>query len=205
MIRGHARPLWVLAAAALMAGCASTQFTNIWKDPNYVGGPFKKIVVMGVSGEDARRRTFEDIFTAKLRAAGVEAVPSYTLVPENGKVDKERLRAAVQKAGADGALVTRLVSIDHETRYSPGYVSVVPAVGYYRDFYGYYSSAWTYYTPPQVYQYDVVTLETNLWDVTKESLVWSATTETFAPGEFRREVAAFSDLVVGALREKRLI
>lgn len=125
MVRGHARPLWVLAAAALMAGCASTQFINTWKDPNYVGGPFKKIVV--------------------------------------------------------------------------------PAAGYYRDFYGYYSSAWTYYTPPQMYQYDVVTLETNLWDVTKESLVWSATTETFAPGEFRREVAAFSDLVVGALREKRLI
>ncbi|HSO07687.1 MAG TPA: hypothetical protein VLW45_10620, partial [Pelomicrobium sp.] len=97
------------------------------------------------------------------------------------------------------------VSIDRKTQYSPGYVSVVPAVGYYRDFYGYYSSAWTFYNPPQVQQYEVVTLETNLWQAKKGELLWSGTTETFAPGDFQKEAAAFSELLVNALKEKKLI
>lgn len=204
-IARFARGLAAALCAVALAGCASTRFTNTWKDPNFTGGPLKKIVVMGVTDEEGKRRTFEDIFAARLRAAGVDAVQSYRLIPEDGKMPRERIDAAVRQAGADGILITRVVRIDQKTQYSPGYVSVVPAVGFYRDFYGYYSSAWTFHTPPQVQQFDVVTLETNLWQAKSGELVWSGTTQTFAPGEFQREAAAFSDLLVNALREKKLI
>ena len=195
----------LLAAAALLSGCASTRLTNAWKDPAFQGPAFTKVMVMGVSNEAGTRRTFEDVFSASLKAAGVIAVPSYTLIPEDGEVGRERLKEAVRQAGAQGVLVTRIVRVDRRTQFSPGYVTAVPAVGFYRDFYGFYSSAWTFHTPPQVQQFDVVTLETNLWDMHTGTLVWSGTTETFAPGDVRTESEGFARVVIGALKERGLI
>lgn len=197
--------LLLLAAAALLAGCASTRLTNAWKDPAFQGPAFTKVMVMGVSNEAGTRRTFEDVFSASLMAAGVIAVPSYTLIPEDGEVGRDRLKEAVQRAGAEGVLVTRIVRVDRRTQFSPGYVTAVPAVGFYRDFYGFYSSAWTFHTPPQVVQFDVMTLETNLWSMPSGNLVWSGTTETFAPGDVRTESEVFARVVIGALRERGLI
>jgi hypothetical protein len=204
MIKRLFRSFAVFGLVALTAGCASTKFTSTWMEPDYTGGAFKKIVVMGVSRDETKRRVFEDVFAARLKAAGVDAIPSYTLIPENGKVEKDRLVPVVRQAGADGVLITRLVNIDQKTQYSPGYATTVPAMGFYGNFYGYYSSAWAY-SPPVAYQYEVVTVETNLWQVKGERLVWSGTTQTFAPENFRKEVDGFADLLAGALKEKGLI
>ncbi|MCC6608940.1 MAG: hypothetical protein IT515_04590 [Burkholderiales bacterium] len=196
----------LVVAAALVTGCApSTTLTNAWVDPDYAGPPFRKVLVLAISKESGERRTFEDEFSAKLRAAGVEAVPSYKLLPEDGPVAKEKLAETVRRAGADGAIVTRVVLVDRRTAYSPGYVTVVPSIGYWRDFYGFYGSAWAVTVPPQAYQYDVVVVETNLWRTADGTLVWSGTTQTTDPGELRREIAGYAEVIIGALRERGLI
>ncbi|MCZ7565802.1 MAG: hypothetical protein M5U08_20080 [Burkholderiales bacterium] len=193
-------------AAALLAGCApSTRLTNAWVDPEYAGPPFRKVLVLAISRESGQRRTFEDEFAAKLRAAGVEAVPGYRLLPEDGEVAREKLAETVRRAGADGAIVTRVLSVDRRTAYSPGYVTVVPSIGYRRDFFGFYGSAWAVTVPPQAYRYDVVVVETNLWRTADGTLVWSGTTQTTDPGELRREIAGYAEVIIGALRERGLI
>lgn len=196
----------ILSAALLLPGCApSTRLTNAWVDPEYAGPPFGKVLVLAISKESGERRTFEDEFAAQLRAAGVEAVPGYRLLPEDGPVAKDRLAETVRGAGADGAIVTRVVNVDRRTAYSPGYVTVVPSIGYRRDFYGYYGSAWAVTAPPQAYQYEVVVLETNLWTTADGTLVWSGTTQTTDPGELRKEIAGYAEVIIGALRERGLI
>ena len=189
----------------LVAGCASTTLTSVWRDPSYSGRPMRSVLVVGISKEAGIRRIFEDEFSAKLRAVGVTATPSYTLIPQDGPVDGVVLDGAIARSGAQGTLVTRLLNVERRTDYAPGYVRAVPAVGYYRNFHGYYSSTWGPYAAPQQFSYDIVALETNLWSAPGGELVWSGTTESFAPSNVRQATQEFSDVIIKALRDQKLI
>jgi hypothetical protein len=199
--------LLITLASLLVSGCApATKLTNAWVDPTYKGPPFENLLVLGISKNPGVRRTFEDEFSAKLRAAGVKkAVPGYTVLPESGKVPTPVLEGILKKMGADGAIVARVLDVDRRTAYSPGYVTVIPSVGYARGFYGFYGSAIAVSTPPTPYQYEIVVVETSLWQTRDATLVWSATTQTTDPGELRKEIAGYADIIIGALRERDLI
>jgi hypothetical protein len=192
---------WV-AAAVIVAACASTSLVNQWKSPDFHGPPLKKILVMGVSKQPAPRRIFEDEFSAALKADGVAAVPSYTVIADDGQASQAVLEKAVKDVGADGVLVTRLVSRQQKTQVSPGFYQPMPAMG----FYGWYSSAWVgYYEPPTVYQYDVVTAETSVYGLNAGELLWSGTTETFAPEDVAKETRGFAKIIIGALRKAGIV
>ncbi|HXV11718.1 MAG TPA: hypothetical protein VD839_13040 [Burkholderiales bacterium] len=187
------------------AGCASTTLTSVWRDPGYTGGPLRSVLVMGISEETGIRRIFEDEFSAKLQSVGVIAIPGYTVIPQDGPAEAVVLDAAIVKAGAQGVLITRLLRIERRTNYAPGYYRAVPAVGYYRNFHGYYTSAWVPYAPAQAYDYDIVALETNLWSPRQGELIWSGITESFAPSNVRQATREFADVIIRALREQKLI
>jgi hypothetical protein len=195
--------LLAVTGALVLPGCASTRLVNEWSNPAYQEpGHLTKVLVIGVTRQEGVRRTFEDEFVTQLQAAGVNAAPSYQVVAEVGQATEPQLQAAVQKAGADAALVTRLIKSEQRTRVSPGFYQPVPAYG----FYGWYSTAWVgYYEPPEVYQYDVYTSETSLYDMTKNQVVWSGTAQTTEPGDIRKESREYAKLIVEALRKRGLI
>jgi hypothetical protein len=192
----------IVLAAALLAACASTSLVNQWKSPDYTGGPMRKVMVVGVAKQPGVRRVFEDEFVTKLKAAGVEAIPSYTQIGDDVLADPAAVEQAVAKLGADGVMVTRLVKRDKETQVTGGYYGPVAPMGLH----GWYSSAWAgYYEPATVYQYDVVTLETSLYSPQQSKLVWSGTTETFAPTDVKKETAGYAQLIIEALQKDRFI
>ena len=192
-----------LAAIALLLGaCASTKLVNSWKDSRYTGPPVAKMLIIGVTRQSGIRRTFEDIFAEQLRARRLEAIQSYMLIPEDGEVPQERLAQAVQESGADGVLVTRLVKVDRQTQYYPGSYGGPRSMG----FYGFYSLAWGgFYDPPQLYTYDVVTSETSLFAARTNQLVWSGTTETFAPRDVKRDTRELASVIIQALAVQGMV
>jgi hypothetical protein len=193
-----------IAVAFVLAGCAATKIVTEWSNPEYASPRFKKILVIGVSKQPSIRRTFEEEFVNKLKAAGVDAVPSYLYIPEDGQVDEARLNEAVKKANADAVIITRLVRVEKKTEVSPGFYQPAPAVGV--GFYRGYSTAWLgYYEPPRVYQYEVYVSETNLYDVTKNQLVWTGTAETTDPGDIGNEIKRYVDIVTDALKSKNIL
>ncbi len=190
-----------LAAALMLGGCATTEIVNQWTNPQYASPSFKKVMVIGVSKQTSIRRTFEDEFVAQLRSAGVDAVPSYQYIRNDGQVPEPRLREAVRQAGADAAIITRLVRVERKTEITPGYYEPPPF-----GFYGWYSHAWVgYYEPPRVYQYDVYVSETSLYDMVKNEVVWSGTLKTTAPGNIRDEVKRYAETVIQALQQNHLL
>lgn len=205
MVRIHSTHVAVrfLAIAALaLGGCASTSLVNQWKSPTFSGPPLKKILVVGVTTQPGPRRIFEDEFSAALRAAGVQAVPSYTVIPQDGQVEQAVLETAVRDVGAEGVLVTRLVSREQKTQVTPGFYQPVPTMGMY----GWYSSAWVgYYEPPTVYQYDVVTADTSVYSVNAGTLLWSGTTETFSPTDVAKETRGFAKIIIAALKKAGIV
>ncbi|HEU4342235.1 MAG TPA: hypothetical protein VFU31_11740 [Candidatus Binatia bacterium] len=193
-----------LLVTLAFAGCATTKIINTWRDPKYQGPPFKHILVVGIGDNESTRRTFEDEFARHMRLSGVPAVAGYTLIPQAREADAAELKAAVAESQADAILITRLVHVAKRTQTYPGPVSVPHPAGYQGNVYGFYTSARTSLSPVAV-EYEVVTLETNLWEVRQESLVWSATTETFSPDNVVKATAEFAQMVIQTLREQRLI
>ncbi|MEP6658239.1 MAG: hypothetical protein ABJC33_13445, partial [Betaproteobacteria bacterium] len=119
MARRITRILFGMAMLAALADCANTAIRTAWIDPGFSGPPFRKLVVVGIQGTVADRRVFEDVFSYHLRAAGVDAVPGYQLLPDDAKADEPRWNAAVEGLGADGVLMVRLVRLDTRTQISP--------------------------------------------------------------------------------------
>ena len=201
MFAARLHPLLWIAIATLIASCASTTtLVNQWRASDYRGGPFGNILVIGISDQEGTRRTFEDVLSDKLRERGVAAVPGHRQLPSTGKADEQTLLEAVRDSAADGVLMTRVVGVDTETRYTPGYIGMWPGPG----FYGYYASAWAY-EPPRLEQYKIVTLESNLWDMQTKSLVWSGTARIFQPGEVHKEIVELARVIIAALEQNGLI
>ena len=167
---------WILAALAAVA-CATTELKDSWKDPAFAGPPLKEVLVVGVSRSDASRRVFEDGFSAAMNAAGSHGVASYHTLPESGAISNERLDRAVKQVGADGVLVTRVLRVERNVNVTPGYMGP----GFYgMGYHGFYRGAWAA-MPPDVDVYDVISIESTLWNMKTNKPVWSGTTEVTEP------------------------
>ncbi|MBL8539891.1 MAG: hypothetical protein JNK68_05915 [Betaproteobacteria bacterium] len=198
------RPLFLLCTALVLAACASTTIRSAWFDTSYTGGPMKRIVVVGVGGQVADRRVFEDSFAAQLQAAGVEGIPGYTVASDETRMNDAAFAAAVEKSGADGLLVVRLLNVDTRTQVSTAMVPG-PAVwgpwGPYGG--GFYGPMW--FPATQVNQFDVAQVESSLYDTKTRRLIWSATTETINPAAVAQETPRFAAVIIGQLRARGLI
>ena len=64
------RMLFVVAAALVIAGCASAPGPNqvtTWRDPDFKGQPFRKVFVVGLSSKDLTdQRGFENLLVSTL-------------------------------------------------------------------------------------------------------------------------------------------
>ena len=196
-----ARRLALLTLAALaIAGCASTTLRNAWYDPSFAGGPFRKVLVVGVGGTLDTRRTFEDIFAQKLTAAGTQGVPGYQFLADTARTNEPGWNAGVAASGADGVMVVRLLGVDTRTRVS---TTLVPGPGFYGPGAGFWGPSMI--AVPEVSQYDIVSVETTLVDAKTHRVVWAGTTETFNPTTVRQETPGFADLIIGQLQARGLL
>jgi|SRR5262245_60992573 len=194
-------------AAFVLTACSSTTVVDQWQSPDFKGGPFKRVLVVGITTQAATRRIFEDEFVRQLRARGTDAVASYTLIPEDGPVERPRLERAVKEAGADGVIVTRVLKVEQKTQVVPG----TPAFpGFGTDIYGFYGTGWGgvwtgYASPPAVFRYEEVRAETKLFDARTAALVWAAQSDIFAPTDARKDSADFASRIIAALASRKLI
>ncbi len=194
------RRVALCVAVLLVAGCASTSIRNAWFDTSYKGGPFRKILVVGFGDNIADTRVFEDIFVQKLQAAGVDGIPGYLTLPQGTPPGDSAWNAAVEGSGATGLLAVRLLRVDTKTQIN---TVMMPAPMMWGPYGGWYGPAMV--AVPQVQQYDVATVETNLWDVKTRRVVWAATTDTFNPASVAQETPGFADVIIGQLAARGLI
>jgi hypothetical protein len=187
------------------SSCASTKITSVWMDKDKAGTSYNNFLVIGISNEDHNRRLFETHFADQLNAAGVSGTVSFTLVPDATQINRETVAAAIKGKNIDAVIVTHLVAVDEQTVYreSMGYR---PTYSHYDVLYDYYP-----YVKGNVYQpgyyttHEIVRLETNLYEVESEQLVWTAQSKTFAPDSADEVIADLVKLVIKDLKEKGLI
>src|SRR6516225_8944126 len=129
----------VLAMVAV-SNAKSTKLAFTWKNPQYSGGAFRNILVLAMNGQASGRADFEDRMVERLARPGLQAVPSYSLLPrpEATPIEIDQLRSVVRGQEFDAILVSRLVKYDKTTTYVSG--QAYPLYPYYSTFYGYYGT-----------------------------------------------------------------
>ena len=190
----------LVGLALLLAACSSTVLRDTWKDPRFRGEPLRSVLVIGVAQSQNHRRVFEDGFTQALKAQGVGATASYPLLPEDGAIPNDRINQAVVRAAADAVLITRVLRVDRNVQVTPGYVA--PGYGY--GFYGWYSASWVA-VPPVVDQYDVLTIESTLWDMRQERAVWSGTSESTEPKDVATLTGELAKLLIARMKDDKVL
>jgi len=191
----------IVAAVAVLLGCASTTLEGSWTRPGFGGKRLDgAVLVAGIARDETMRRVFEDDMAAKLSARGVKTTASYTVVPSKlGHDDFEKLVDAARKSGARYLLSTALIGQGQEV-----VVTQDPmwGAGYgYRGWYGrYWGPAYT-----DVRTYNVYNSQTSLTEVDSDRIEWTARTRTSEPSDIEKEVRAFVDVILDAMAKAQLL
>jgi hypothetical protein len=167
-------------ALMVLVACATTTFTSTWRAPQAQGlTPVgKTIAAVFITPDEGRRRAAEDALAADLTARGAHAIPSYTLLPNAHAQDSELARERLKQAGATAAVMMRVVGRDQQITYTPGYV----APGYYRGFGPYWGYGWgAVYDPGYLRTDTIVSVETLVYGLKADQLVWASTSRTTNP------------------------
>ena len=198
--------LALIAVFGLTACSTSTKLTQSWQEPTYGGPALGKILIIGLSRDDINRRFFEDEFSRELSESGIQAVPSYTLIPHpEDHADKDKLEATVAQAGVDGVLVAELKSVDKEDKYVPPRVDWVPGP-VYGGYYGYYYPTYRQvYSPGYTKQDTIARVEIRLFTVSENQLIWGARTETVNPDSVKKAVQQLADIATRDLKGRGLV
>jgi hypothetical protein len=104
--------------SVLLVACTSTKFSGLWRDETYQERP-GKILVVSQFPNPATRRLFEGALVETVQKRGVEAVASYTIMPDTPVIGKEALAAQAATVGADMLLVNSPLSARTEVLASP--------------------------------------------------------------------------------------
>lgn len=199
--------LAILGAVAFSSG-KSTKLAFTWKNPDYSGGSFKNILVLAMNGRASSRADFEDQMVAGITRPGIQAVPSYSLLPrpEATPIDMDQLKLVVRGQNFDSVLVSRLVKYDKTVSYIPG--QAYPLYPYYGTFYGYYGALSPIVYSPGYLQTDTqVQIESNFYSAAKPDgeLIWTGTTDSMNPRSVTKVINAVVKLVVQQLGKEQII
>ena len=181
------------AAAFIFVGCASDGppkppshiFETTFRDPDakpmQVRGA-KVVAAVMVRDVPARKRA-EDTLAAEITRLGGQGVPMYTISLTNApdKEGESKTRAAVEAIGAQGLVVMRPVDVNHRSRATETIASNDMYGGYWGGYYGIgWADPWVDKNP-DVQTDIVVTVETYVFSLPQNKLVWSGTSETTNP------------------------
>jgi hypothetical protein len=185
----------MLLALLCLGACNTTNtiFTSTWKAPDAqaVSPVGKTIAAVFVSPNESRRRSAEDTLAADITSRGGKGIAAYTVLPDERSYTGDKALATLKQAGANGAVIMRVVGRDQRITYTPGYA----APGPYRGFGPYWGYGWNAVYEPGYLQTDnLISVETLVYSLTSDKLLWASTSRTTNPKDIDSLVKEVADL-----------
>jgi hypothetical protein len=201
------RRLGSAAAAALAcAGCASTPFVASWRAPDaellQIEGA--RVAAVAMIDQVVSRRAAEDAIARELTARGAVGVPMYMIYADEDPTDEPAARAALEREGYTGLVVFRPVGTEQEIVSTPAFAG--PMYGsYWGGYYGYgWGMPWYGYGQ-EIRTYTIVSVETLVYSLRQNKLVWGGQSATRNPSSVDRLVHDTAAKVVNELERQDLL
>ena len=197
---------WIgLAVAAVLSVslAAKTKFSSVWQSPDAATISFagKKVAALVIDKDDSLRVAGEEALVRELNARGMNGVASYRMMPKELAQDPVQAKTWYEKAGVEGVVAFRVVNDDRRRTYVPATWTST----YYTSLWGYYGYGWgAVYDPGYVRDQRIVSLETLIFSVPKNTLVWAGLSETENPKDGQRVVTEVVKEAVSEMRKQGL-
>jgi hypothetical protein len=182
------KKFFIAMSLVFLTSCSSgTAIVSSWKDPETTNAntEFKKILVVALVKNEATRRITEN----RIAAIGPKFHSSYSIL--NGTtldLSKEQKLKILKDENYDAVVTMRLVDTVKETSYVPGtntsiyyggYGGMYGGYGAYGGFGGWYGMYSPVYYDPGYYQESTSYLvETNVFSLKSDKLIWTGTTKS---------------------------
>jgi len=186
------------------AGCSTTKITSSWSAPNNTSRIYKKIMVLGLIQQKGwtLRERMEEHFIGDLTDLGYTAISSFK---EYGPkafdgMDEKAAIEKIKNSGVDAVITIVLLDKKKETRYVSGQ-------------YQYNSNFWDYvgmrnariYEPGYYVTETKYFWESNFYDMTTQSLLYSVQTKTFAPSSTESMSHEYGQMIVRNMQKKHIL
>lgn len=205
------RKLIIAMSAILLASCGSnTTIVDSWRDPNTTISQehFKKILVVALIQNETNRRVAENTVVA---IDPTLFYPSYDLYDQSEvNLTAEQKTAILNNEGYDGVVTMRLVDKNTDVTYVPGTTTYAGYGGYYGGMYGPYGGGFggwygaygtAYYDPGYYQENQNYIVETNVFSVKSNKLLWTGTTKTVDPTDVSSTVTNIMHAVIDNMRQ----
>jgi hypothetical protein len=205
-----------LLAVLLLHSCASsTKIVASWGQSDTEPKKYNKVAVVAISHDTQTRASVETVVAEKMNAAGIKAVPTFNTFPFAGVIGElgldhatvqHKIKERINENGMDAVLTITLLDKTKEEHYVEGSSISLAAPVYGYPYYGYYSYAYStvyssgYYTTSTTYF-----IESMLYDVASEKLIWTAQTTTMDPSSIEKEAANYATLIVHDMLAKKVV
>jgi len=175
------KKFFIALSLVFLVSCSSgTAIVSSWRDPDVTTAntEFKKILVVALVKDEATRRITEN----RIASIGPRFHSSYAILGGNNLgLSKEQKLKVLHDENYDAVVTMRLVDTVKETDYVPGTNTSLYYGGYgaYGGFGGWYGAYYPIYYDPGYYQETTSYLvETNIFSLKSDKLVWTGTTKS---------------------------
>ncbi len=202
--------LLFLPVVFITACGTTTQITSSWKASDVTHQPFKKIAVLAMIPDKNRmmRDEIETDMAAQLKASGHQAVSVLQeLGPQNiDPKNEKQVMQLLQQKGIDAVITVSCINKENFKTYNPGSTTYMPGGVTYNPFWNYYSYWYDrIYTPGYFTSGTNYVLETNLYEIPKNQLLYSVQSKTFDPATFDNLGVSLSKTIVTDLTKSGIL
>jgi hypothetical protein len=186
-----------LIISLIIFSCSpSTELTDIYSDQAFAGKEFKKILVLGITTDEWKKKVYENEFRSQFLNYDVEVLMAWQELPKGEQLNRETFEKYFREKNVDAILVAiEGGESSDKTLYSGGGSSHV-----YVGFYGFYASTASYYFNSEfLAEEKIVHMRTNLYETTEGKIIWSAKSQSFEPKNTGDVVKAVSHKVVNEI------
>lgn len=191
----------VLSAAVVLA---APKLIDVWKSPEVTRLNFKgkKVAALVITDSQSLQMSGEEALVRELAARGVNGIATYRIVPGPELKSAETAKNWYMRTNVEGVVALRPVRRETVRESSP----VAWSSGYYQSFWGYYDYGWSNVSVIRSERdTTMVTVETLVFDLARNQLVWAASSETRDPGTLQEFVKDLVGVVVREMKKQRLV
>jgi hypothetical protein len=175
----------------------STEIVKTWREPGATVNAAEpnKVLVIAMVKDETSRRVIEDELVKRIKT---KSVVSYSILPPEvlKEGNDEVLNQKLSEGKFTHILMMRLADVEKDTYYVPG-----TTTGYYGGYGRFYGYGAGFYSDPGYYTTDKnYFVETTVFSVNPNKLIWTGTTKTVNPSKIEKTVNDIADVVADKMK-----
>lgn len=191
--------LFLILLVLTFSACSKnkTKLVATLDNPNFDGQPMQQVLVIGVMNNGLNRHVYEDTFVDQLKARGVDAIASHTIIPRLDEVaDKAAFMAAIKSSGAPHVLLAVLMN---QKQYTPKKKTQRNLENHFQ--YSYSSLR----RPMHENKSITVQLETSIYLAATQERLWAGSTESYDPDSVQIILDGNTRIIMESLQQYGLL